>query len=87
LGEEGYLDLRTAVDTLAFVNQELESKRTSIQRLKFMLFGPKTESTAVVCGKAQRPENASPSRPGESHPEPLTDPDLSLSTHPARATT
>src|ERR1039457_1522381 len=27
----------------------------------------------------------SPSRPGELHPEPLTDPDLSLSTHPARA--
>jgi hypothetical protein len=26
-----------------------------------------------------------PSRPGEFHPEPLTDPDLSLSTHPARA--
>ena len=28
----------------------------------------------------------SPSRPGEFHPEPLTDPDLSLSAHPARAT-
>jgi hypothetical protein len=28
----------------------------------------------------------SPSRPWELHPEPLTDPDLSLSTHPARAT-
>ena len=27
-----------------------------------------------------------PSRPGESHPEPLTDPDVSLSPHPARAT-
>src|SRR5262249_32306376 len=27
-----------------------------------------------------------PSRPGEFHPEPLTDPDLSLSTYPARAT-
>src|SRR5262245_57992275 len=27
-----------------------------------------------------------PSRPGEFHPEPLTGPDLSLSTHPARAT-
>ena len=27
-----------------------------------------------------------PSRPGEFHPEPLTDPDMSLSTHPARAT-
>src|SRR5713101_6784513 len=28
----------------------------------------------------------SPSRPGEFHPEPLTDPDLTLSRHPARAT-
>jgi hypothetical protein len=27
-----------------------------------------------------------PSRPGELHPEPLTDPDLNLSIHPARAT-
>ena len=27
----------------------------------------------------------SPSRPGEFHPEPLTDPDLNLSIHPARA--
>jgi hypothetical protein len=25
-----------------------------------------------------------PSRPGDFHPEPLTDPDLSLSTHPQR---
>src|SRR6516225_3442474 len=27
-----------------------------------------------------------PSRPGEFHPEPLTDPDMTLSRHPARAT-
>ena len=26
-----------------------------------------------------------PSRPGELHPEPLTDPDVNLSIHPARA--
>src|SRR5215470_18876628 len=26
-----------------------------------------------------------PSRPGEFHPEPLTDPDVNLSIHPARA--
>ena len=31
-------------------------------------------------------QHALPSRPGESHPEPLTDPDLTLSRHPARAT-
>ena len=29
---------------------------------------------------------ATPSRPGEFHPEPLTEPDVSLSTYPARAT-
>jgi hypothetical protein len=28
----------------------------------------------------------SPSRPREFHPEPLTDPDMTLSRHPARAT-
>jgi len=28
----------------------------------------------------------SPSRPGEFHPEALTEPDVSLSTYPARAT-
>ena len=28
----------------------------------------------------------SPSRPGEFHPEPLTDPDLNLSIHPAHVT-
>ena len=27
-----------------------------------------------------------PSRPGEFHPEPLTEPDMTLSRHPARAT-
>src|SRR5437764_9583462 len=35
----------------------------------------------------RRPTNyRAPSRPGELHPEPLTDPCLSLSTHTARAT-
>ena len=29
--------------------------------------------------------NGSPSRPGELHPEPLTEPDMNLSIHPARA--
>jgi hypothetical protein len=31
-------------------------------------------------------EYKEPSRPGELHPEPLTEPDVSLSTYPARAT-
>src|SRR6266566_410542 len=35
---------------------------------------------------ATLPKLASPSRPGEFHPEPLTEPDLNLSAYPARAT-
>jgi hypothetical protein len=45
---------------------------------------------SVVGGKAEdiysgRVFRILPSRPGEFHPEPLTDPDLILSHHPARA--
>src|SRR5665647_170377 len=45
---------------------------------------------SVVGGKAENMCSARvfrllPSRPGEFHPEPLTDPDLILSHHPARA--
>jgi hypothetical protein len=40
-------------------------------------------------GKRRRARQGScellPSRPGEFHPEPLTEPDVSLSTYPARA--
>src|SRR5215211_1400131 len=38
-----------------------------------------------TCGP-QRGVRLMPSRPGEFHPEPLTEPDLTLSRHPARAT-
>jgi hypothetical protein len=37
-------------------------------------------------GRPRLPSTRMPSRPGEFHPEPLTDPDLTLSRHPARAT-
>jgi len=40
----------------------------------------------VTQSKAEARDELAPSRPGEFHPEPLTDPDLILSHHPARAT-
>ena len=40
---------------------------------------------AAVSGGCQRRQRW-PSRPGEFHPKPLTDPDLNLSIHPARVT-
>jgi hypothetical protein len=41
---------------------------------------------AVAWGRWPTPRFPSLSRPGEFHPEPLTDPDVRLSPHPARAT-
>jgi len=46
--------LRAAVDTLAFLTRELESKGASIQRLRHLLFGAKTETTRSVLGEAAR---------------------------------
>ncbi len=40
--------LRAAVDTLAFLAREIESKGASIQRLRILLFGAKTETTRRV---------------------------------------
>jgi len=49
--------------------------------------GPKRATKAERRGRAGAgPALGLPSRPGEFHPEPLTEPDVSLSTYPARAT-
>jgi len=43
LSAEDHEKLKAAVETLAFLTRELESKGTSIDRLRRMLFGPSTE--------------------------------------------
>ena len=48
------------------------------------LFPPLSSDGALVARPWLRFHT--PSRPGEFHPEPLTDPDVRLSPHPARAT-
>jgi len=48
-GEE-YEALKSAVDTLAFLSAELQSKRTSLERLRKLLFGASTERTSQVLG-------------------------------------
>jgi len=40
--------LEGALDTLALLTQELESKRTSLKRLRRMLFGPSSEKTKDI---------------------------------------
>jgi transposase len=51
LSDQDYEQLRSVVQTLYFLTQELEKKHVSIQRLKQMLFGAATESTRKVMEK------------------------------------
>lgn len=48
LSEEEQSTLSAAVDTLAFLTQQLEAKGATIERLRRMLFGATTEKTAQV---------------------------------------
>jgi transposase len=48
LGEQGYQQLKAAVQTLAYLTQLVENKDTTIQRLRQILFGPRTEKTSQV---------------------------------------
>ncbi|MFC1482348.1 IS66 family transposase [Myxococcota bacterium] len=51
LSEEDLGKLEGAVDTLAFLTQELEAKGASIKRLRKLIFGASTEKTSQVTGK------------------------------------
>lgn len=55
LTKEDVGKLDAAVDTLAFLTQELEAKGASIKRLRNLLFGPSTEKTSKVVGDPPDP--------------------------------
>lgn len=55
LSEDEYNTLKGAVDTLAYLTQELEKKGVSIQRLRKLLFGASTEKTSRVVGETAGP--------------------------------
>jgi len=50
LSDADHATLKTAIDTLAFLTQELAAKGTTIDRLRRMLFGASTEKTSQVVG-------------------------------------
>jgi len=64
LGDDDHGKLKAAMDTLAFVTQELEKKGATIRRLRQMLFGASTEKTKNVVGEtsddASSPTDKSP---------------------------
>lgn len=53
LSVEEHAQLKTAIDTLTFVTAELKAKKTSLERLRQMLFGSTTEKTRRVLKNAK----------------------------------
>ena len=58
MGEgEVHEDIRILVETMIVIREEADREGASSQRLKFILFGPKTESFATICRQAMEAEN------------------------------
>ena len=64
LSTQEHATLEAAVDTLARLTEELETKTTTLERVRRLIFGPSSERTDTVLGKD------SPAR----SPPPYTDP-------------
>jgi len=70
LAEAEYQQLAAALQTLNFLTQELENRRTTIGRLRGMLFGTRTEKTRRVFPSPATP----PAGTGGAGPPPADDP-------------
>jgi transposase len=68
LSEQDQSTLQAAVETLAFLTQELQAKGASIQRLRRMLFGAATEKTnRVIAASGARPSGEQGKAPGRGN--------------------
>ena len=56
--------LKAAVDTLAFLTAELQTKGTSLDRLRRLLFGAPTEKTRTILGAGAASDQPAASLPG-----------------------
>lgn len=56
LSADDFATLKAAIETLAFLTQELERKGTSLDRLRRLIFGPSTETTSRVLGDSDATE-------------------------------
>ena len=56
--EEEYAKLKAMFDLVTFLEAELQSKSTSIERLRRMLFGASTEKTRKILDEPSQSEPA-----------------------------
>lgn len=74
LSTEDHATLVQAIDTLAFLTQELEAKGTTIERLRRMLFGPTTEKMDHVFPDTQGPGARADTESAAQGGSPASDP-------------
>jgi len=72
LSEAEFATLRGAMQTLAFLTRELEKKSVSIQRLRQLLFGAGTETTAKVIQAVRKADKtgSTPAEPADAATRP-----------------
>ena len=61
LSEDEHATLQAAVQTLARLTEELETTTTTLERVRRLIFGPRSETTDTVLGKDQT--DATPANP------------------------
>lgn len=65
---EEHAKLKAVIAAFALLKEELQAKKTSIQRLRGMLFGPRTERTSEVLGEEPTDPQANPQQKDSSEP-------------------
>lgn len=70
LSTEEHAKLEAAIDTLVFLSEELKAERTSIERLRALLFGAKSEKTRHVFGELVASEAKQGNEPQGTRPKP-----------------
>jgi transposase len=58
LSAADYATLKAALETLGYLTELLEDRTTTLQRLRHLLFGARTETTRTVCPPETSPEAA-----------------------------
>ena len=92
LSAEDHDKLKSAMDTLTFLTQELEAKGASIRRLRRLIFGSSTEKTDQVLGPAAESNttdqnqagdaSTAQDKPGPANASDADTPDKACSTEP-----
>ncbi len=76
LPADAHATLKAAVDTLARLTAELETTTTTLERVRRLIFGPRTETTAQILGPGpDTPAETPTDTPADTPIDTPTDPD------------